>query len=472
MQFNGFVGPTYNLNSCSIECQRSVNLYAEKLDSAAPKAQYYLRGTPGYELALNLPQPRIRGMWVAKGRMFVCTYSKLYEVYFNNTYVERGEIQIGSGLVGMSDNGLQLCIACGAKGFILTLEDNTFQEITAEGWRGSRVVTFLDGRFYFVELNSDRYFWSNLYDGLDIDILSFATAESNPDQLVNMVAAYQEVYAFGTNTVEVYYDSGDANAPLQRIQGAIVEYGCAAPYSVAKAENSLMWLGKDNRGTGIVFKIQGYSVERVSTHAVEQAIQSYESIDDAIAYTYQEDGHLFYVLNFSSANTTWCYDCITGLWHERAYLDSEGQLDRHRGNIHAYVFGNHYISDYYTDEIFVQSNEFYSDNGREKKYIRITPHAINELKRVRYNSMQVDMQTGIGNIDDTNPISILKWSNDAGSTWSNEHYGSIGKVGEYKTRVKFRRLAAARDRVFWWEFVGKCKVAIDAAYIEITPLAA
>jgi hypothetical protein len=43
---------------------------------------------------------------------------------------------------------------------------------------------------------------------------------------------------------------------------------------------------------------------------------------------------------------------------------------------------------------------------------------------------------------------MLRWSNDGGSTWSNEHWKSIGKQGKYKNRVIWRRLGLARDRIY------------------------
>jgi hypothetical protein len=69
---------------------------------------------------------------------------------------------------------------------------------------------------------------------------------------------------------------------------------------------------------GIVYRANGYTAQRISTHAVEWQIQQYGNLSDAIAYTYQQDGHSFYVLIFPSANTTWVFDVATSLWHERA----------------------------------------------------------------------------------------------------------------------------------------------------------
>ena len=54
------------------------------------------------------------------------------------------------------------------------------------------------------------------------------------------------------------------------------------------------------------------------------------------------------------------------------------------------------------------------------------------------------------NVTDTTtyPQAMLRWSNDGGSTWSNEHWVTIGQAGKYKNRAIWRRLGMARDRIF------------------------
>jgi len=464
MNFEGFIGPTYQLNSVNASAQRTVNLYPEKIGTGGENIQYYFRGTPGLDTHITLQAP-IRGMYTTSSRMFVATYNTLYEIFSDGTSISRGTISLGSGSVGMSDNGFELCVVAGSTGYILNLSTNVFTEITSDGWRGSLIVSFLNGRFYFVEPESGIYYWSDLYDGLTIDPLNFATAEGSPDNLLSMFVCYQEAYAFGTNSIEVYYDSGDANAPLQRVNGAVIEYGCAAVNSIAKADNTIFFLGRDARGGGTVYAITGYQPQRISTYSIEQELQSYGSIEDAIAYTYQEDGHQFYVLNFTSANTTWVYDITEGAWHERAFLDVDGNLDRHRGNYHAYAFGYHYVGDFENGKIYTMSSTLYSDDGDDIKRLRVFPHAVNEQKRIRFNYLQIDLETGVGNPDDDEPIASLSWSNDGGHIYGNHRLAEVGAVGQYKKRVKFNRLGIGRDRVFSFDFTSKVKVTVLAAYI-------
>jgi hypothetical protein len=235
-------------------------------------------------------------------------------------------------------------------------------------------------------------------DGLSIDPLDFASAEGSPDGLVSLIIDHREAWLFGTNSVEVWYNSGEADFPLTRIQGAYNEIGCIAPYSVAKMDNSVFWLGADARGQGIVYRANGYQGVRVSTHAVEFAIQQYDDLADAVGYTYQQDGHTFYVLNFTNADTTWVFDAATGAWHERAGFRN-GDFKRHRGNNHARFNGDPHVGDYENGKVYVYNLDVYADDGAVQKWLRswrALPTGQNNLKRTAHHSLQIDMETGVG----------------------------------------------------------------------------
>jgi hypothetical protein len=204
-----------------------------------------------------------------------------------------------------------LFVACNPSAFIYNTTTGTFAQITDPDFPGAVTVGYLDGYFVFNQPDSQRFWVTSLNDGTQIDPLDFASAEGNPDDVVALNVNHREVWLFGTNTIEVWYNAGLADFPLARIAGAFMEVGCAAPYSVAKLDNSVFWLGADARGRGMVYRANGYQAQRISTHAVEWHIQQYGNLSDAIGYTYQQDGHSFYVLIFPQANTTWVYDVAT-----------------------------------------------------------------------------------------------------------------------------------------------------------------
>jgi hypothetical protein len=396
-----------------------------------------------------------------------------------------------------------LFIACNPRSFIYNQVTNAFAEITDPDFEGAVTVGYLDGYFVFNEPNSQKVWVSQLLDGTQIDPLSFASAEGSPDGLVAINVNHREAWLFGTDSVEVWYNAGTPDFPLVRIQGAFNELGCAAAFSVAKLDNSVFWLGQDARGEGVVYRSEGYNGRRISTHAVEWQIQQYANMSDVVGYTYQQDGHGFYVLNFPSANQTWVYDVATQGWHERAGLFN-GEFTRNRGNCQCNFRGTIIVGDFENGNIYSLDLTTYADNGEPQKWLRswrALPTGTNNLKRTAQHSLQLDCETGVGlngvdqsiewffytssedqlvtssgdlllfsppYVQGTNPQVMLRWSDDGGHTWSNEHWASIGKIGEHGFRALWRRLGMTqklRDRVY--EVSGTDPVKIDIVGAEL-----
>ena len=327
----------------------------------------------------------------------------------------------------------------------------------------------------FNEPNSQRIWITSLLDGTSVDPLDFASAEGSPDGVVGIIVDHREVWVLGTNSVEVWYDSGAADFPLSRIQGAFNELGCVAAYSIAKMDNGLFWLGQDARGQGIVYRANGYTGQRISTHAIEWQIQQYGTISDAIGYTYQQDGHSFYVLIFPTAGKTWVYDASTQVWHERAGF-SNGSFVRHRSNCQVFFNNEVIVGDYENANIYAFDLDVYADNGAIQKWLRswrALPPGQNTFVRTAHHDLQIDLESGVGlnSGQGSNPQVMLRWSDDGGHTWSNEHWNDIGKIGQYYRRVNFRRLGMTqklRDRVYELSGTDPVKMVITGAELKLS----
>jgi hypothetical protein len=74
--------------------------------------------------------------------------------------------------------------------------------------------------------------------------------------------------------------------------------------------------------------------------------------------------------------------------------------------------------------------------------------------------------TGIVQTVGANPQAMLRWSNDGGSTWSNEHWTTIGQTGKYNNRAIWRRLGWSRDRVFEVVVTDPIKAVIISANLK------
>lgn len=428
------LGSSYVIRSVNAADNRMVNLYPEVIPEGG-KEPAYLQRCPGLAFQTSVGTGPIRGLWEHQNFLYVVSGSEFYRLTPNYTATKIGDVT-GTGPVSMTDNGTQIFIACNPDGFIYNTDTLQFAQITDPDFPGAVTVGYLDGYFVFNEPNSQRVWVTQLLDGLSIDPLDFASAEGSPDGLVSLIIDHREAWLFGTNSVEVWYNSGDPLFPLTRIQGAYNEIGCIAPYSVAKMDNSVFWLGADPRGQGIVYRAQGYTGVRISTHAVEFAIQGYSNLADAVGYTYQQDGHTFYVLNFTDADTTWVFDAATGAWHERAGFRN-GDFKRHRGNCQARFNGKPTIGDYQNGKIYAFSLDVYADDGQIQKWLRrwrALPTGANDLKRTAHHTLQIDCETGVGlsGVDPFDPAVEITTEDEI---WINTETGNPQLVAALGTQV-------------------------------------
>ena len=469
------LGSAYVARSVNAADNRMINLFPEIIPEGG-KEPAFLNRAPGLKLKVSVGLGPIRGMWVLNDKLYVVSRDKLYKVDSSYAVTTLGTVAGTSGPVSMADNGIQLFVACNGPSYIYNSQTNVFAQITDSDFPGAVTVAYLDGYFVFNEPDSQKIWVTALLDGTSVDPLDFASAEGAPDGVVGIIADHREIWVFGTNSVEVWYNSGNADFPLSRIQGAFNELGCAAPYSIAKMDNGLFWLGKDARGQGIVYRANGYTGQRISTHAVEWQIQQYANMSDAIGYTYQQDGHSFYVLIFPQADRTWVYDVATQAWHERAGF-ANGDFTRHRSNCQAFFQGDVLVGDYQNANVYSFDLDDFSDNGSIQKWLRswrALPTGQNNLKRTAQHSLQLDLETGVGlNLGQgSDPQVMLRWSDDGGHTWSNEHWVSIGKIGEFYRRAIWRRLGMTmkiRDRVYEVSGTDPVKIAVVGAELLVSP---
>jgi len=475
-RIKGFIGGAYTLQSVNIDCQRSVNLYPQITESQnqADGEIGALISTPGLRLLGTCGSGPIRGLYVAStGGMAVVSGNEVYRVGASWAFTLVGTLLTSTGPVSMSDNGLQLMIVDGTYGYIVSLSTGVMTQITDAAFPGANTVTFQDGYFICNNPGTGQFFISGLYDGLSWNALDFATAEGSPDATVAVLSNARQLWVFGAKTIEVWWNAGGADFPFSRIDGAFIEYGCAAPATALRFSNTIMWVGGGPNGAGIVWQAQGYQPKRVSNHGVELAIQSYGDLTSTTAWAYQEDGHAYYVLNFPNANTSWVYDISTGQWHERAYLEADGTFGRHRAECYAFGFSEHCVGDYENGNVYALDASTFTDNGNPLVRMRRAPHLSADGRRIFFSKFQLMAQVGVGltgsPVVGVDPQVELRYSDDFGNTWSTAQARSMGAIGKYAARVIWRRLGQSRTRVFEVRVSDPVAVTILGAELDAAP---
>jgi hypothetical protein len=436
-----FLGPAYQTRSPILASQTAINIYPQLMEIASDNVGGFY-GTPGLD-SVYTGAGEVRGLWQAKGVLYAVIGSTVYR--FDNAYTATnlGNLPSSSGKVSIADNGLQIVFAHHLGWHYVDLGGTAIASVT--GAPANSVVVAQDN--YLAFTNEDGTFGiTGLGDATSINPLDVATPEGSPDGLISIISDHRELWLFGEETTEIWTNTGAAFFPFERAPGGFMEQGCAAKWTPAKVGgNSVMWLGRDKAGQNIVFQSNGYVPVRVSTHAIEYEISKYSTVEDAFAYAYQQEGHYFYVLTFPTGNATWVYDISTRMWHQRAYLD-DGNLIRHRSNCHALFNGKHIVGDYENGKLYEMSLDVYTDDGDPIYRERAWETPDNEHKKVRIDSVELIALTGDGEADSA-PIVTLQVSQDAGRNWGYERDTTLGLIGVYKARARWRRIGSGRDTV-------------------------
>ena len=346
-------------------------------------------------------------------------------------------------------------------------------------FQGGDVADIVDNYFVYNRPSSQQWGSSNLLSPVS-PALSYGTKDGAPDQLVSLIVDHREVYLLGETSSEVWVDVGAVPFPFQRIPGTSTQHGIAAKFSMSRVGNSFAYVSRNLRGQGQIMMMNGYQPQRISTHAVENTLVD-QPITNAIAWTYQLEGHEVYVVTFPSIGVnglTWAYDTATGMWHKWMWTNNLGQYERHRGNCASTFQGYVMVGDYSNGNIYYLDPTNYTDNGQGIRRLRRCPHLVTDLQRQFFEELQIQFQPGVGLAGITTPLNqeivgadpqaMLRWSNDGGSTWSNEHWVSIGQQGKYKNRAIWRRLGWSRDKVFEVVVTDPVKAVIVSANLKAT----
>ncbi len=441
-----FATQSYKLDALPVSAQDVVNLYAEREPPDA-KTQVALFSVPGQELFATLGAGPIRGMRVMDGVLYVLSGQLLYSVTSTGTTTVLGGNISGSGPVSMSDNGTQLVIVNGTNGYYYTVAGG-FALITDIDFAAANTVEYFDSRFVFDEKDTANFFISETLDGSSYVSSEFASAETRPDDVQAVVLNRQVLIIFGKASTEAWQDVGAALFPFQRIEGAMIERGLLAPLATAKLDNYVFFIADDR----CMYKIAGIQSERISTHAIEKAIQKYPVVSDCFAISYEFDGHKFVAFTFPTEAVTWEYDLMSGLWHRRESWDVHGNtLGRWRANCAVAAYGHQLIGDAFSGKIGKLSSTVYTEFDNVLHGSATAPPLHSDRKRVFHSRFELDIESGVGlsSGQGSDPQMMLDYSDDGGRTFSApQRWRSMGKQGAYRQRLRWLRMGNSRDRIY------------------------
>lgn len=454
--------------SVAVDTENLINCYPETSEAKKSKAIKTIYGRAGLTLFGNYGESKSRGLHSFANRLWSVFLGELLEITNDGVGVSRGTLDTTSGTVSMADNGTELMVVDGTSGYTYNFDTSTFAKITDPDFPANPIhVTYLDGFFIVTVANSNVWNVSALKDGTSWNALDFAAAESDPDDLVTAIGDHGELWLFGTKSAEVWQNTGQGDFTFERLEGAKIQWGIHAQWSLARYADTVVCLAINDHGSKQVISFINYQPKRISNDALEKVIAGYASSTDAFGYVFNDQGRYFYVLTFETGGETWAYDVREDEWHQL----KSGLSGRFVPEFQASFFDDDIVSDFNTGNLFKLAPGVFDDNG-DAIFMQIRGELISQAERlIGHASFQVVMEHGVGLTagQGSDPEAMLRWSDDAARTWSNEHWRKIGKIGEFKTRTIWRGLGRTRDRTYELSISDPIKRVVVGVHLEAAP---
>lgn len=464
-------------------------------------------GAPGFSPAMSAwPQPYtgpflpVRGCWVLPGK------TQALAIIARNCYLltrvsegsstlpavitmaQVGTLNSAEGPVHIRDNGIggAAVIVDGPNYYIYTVATQTLVAGNDPAWLGSTTVAFIDGWWIFNQPKTPKFYTNAQPYSTTFNASLFNLKDAYSDNLEAVWENKEELWLPGQETTEVWYNAGGQYFPFQRLVGTLLQVGCKAPHSIARlstaGQDGLIWFGRSDRGENVVVRTKGFTAETVSSPAVSDEIATYSKTNDAVGYTYQEDTHEFYVLNFPTADRTWVYDASMPpelAWHRRLSYDPyAGQFHRHRSNCYMNFAGNRIVGDYQNGALYQLTRSVQNDAGWPLYGRRRAPIIWDKETRGRVftSSLQVDFAPGQGTASGlgADPMASLAISRDAGANLgtpyepapTNTFPAPMGAIGQTLNRTMWRKLGWSRGSVMQLDVIAPVNRDITGATLK------
>lgn len=462
------IGNSYTAQSATIADEECINWYSQTIESEGPVVPVEAYGgrsagqvnvciaTPGLVVFAALPGVP-RGQCWTGSRLFAVAGTQLVELTANGTQINRGFIATDGNAASLAFNGFQVLIVSGGRAYCYTLDANKLIEVTAQLAGVPVKVECSDTYFIVFFQNSNKFQLSQLLDGTTWPGQLVNEVSVFAENITSIICNHRELWVFGQQRSQVYDDTGSTEA-FDPVPGALIEKGCWAAFAPSLLDNSVFWIDQDQRGGLSAWRSNGYTPTRVSTYAQESDLASYgpAQIAGIVTYSYQRIGHLFWVIYIPGAKWSWVFDVTEGKWHKRnAWISATSTAQSHWSWNHSYAFGKHLVGDWNSSNLYEMNEKYLTDNGTNIRCVMRLPIMIDEMQRLFQSNLTLDFDTGegpqppltdgLGN--PRQPQVMLRWSNDRGRNWSNEHLLNLGFAGQYRTRAIQRRIGQSRYRV-------------------------
>lgn len=423
--------------------------------------------TPGMLLETSNTGTESRGIHTKYEYFYHIVDDDLLQVDKDYNKTTLGSLSSYTGQVKIVSTNNQLFMTDRTDGYVYDILANTLTTISDPDFiADTRTIAALAERC--ITHSGPIFYWSDSSDATSWDgDAAFATAEGIQENIEAVHVFQERLYVMGSTQTEIWQTGTTDAEPFTAVSGIIIPYGCMAPDSLANSADYMFFLGKGKNGKLAIVSIdRGFNYKAVSDQGPTFAIQDYDSPDDATAYCYQLENKEFYVISFNTANKTWQYDIDLGIWTELEYNNA----DRHRSQYHAAFNNKTLVTSIDDANIYSLDKDTLTDNGTMIVRKMRSPVLNDSCNKQFIDQLICDFahNTILHTGDGSNPVVMLRMSNDGGYSFHSARHKTIGTVGDYKNKTRWTRVGFGDKIVLDITISDPAPIVLLGTYVSIS----
>lgn len=398
------------------------------------------------------------------GDLYGVSGNEFFKMNSSEIVTNVGTLNTTSGWCIIATGRTYIVVVDGTNGY--SYDGTTFAQISSANFQnGCTHICYLDGYFIVNSPNSDQFYISASEDPTTWSALDFATAEANPDDIEALDATEKDLYLFGSETVQIFYNSGNATFPFDPYPNTL-EWGIEAKYSLARNENGFYFLAITPSGALTVASLSGFTPTPIIDDDMMATINSLTTTSDAIGSVYSADGMEYYNITFPSEDLTFEINLKTGVMNR---LKTYG-IGRSRRLGYGSLGTSRYVMDYTNSKLYKLDFSVYTEDGGTIERYRRSQVIHKSALRIQYNEIWIEIDAGVGNAAVSSPNIQLRYTDDGGNNWSSWLDAAMGATGEYYQKQVWRKLGESRGRVFEFRVTDAVEATIIDSYADVEVL--
>ena len=416
-----------------------------------------------YKQVGNVSGGEGRGIYSSQrlGAMIVVIDNIVYSVNNGLNETPVGRINTFSGDVFVAENNAkQIAICDKINIWIYNYGTGTFTQASTSGTPGSGLsflpgyISFQDGYFISVDLNSNRWFLSNPNDGTtwpaggpNVGIIS--TKPDTAIAAVPMPGKAGLLLVFGQNVAEPWRDVGYTLFPYQR-SNYNFDHGAANAATIAVNDRFMAWLAINQKSGPVVMSSDGSDVKKVSTDGLDFKLSTLTNPMDSYGFFLQQDGHLLYQLTFPTDNVSYVFDFNKD--PVEFYSLTDEYMNYHIAKRVAFFNGQYYFVSINDGALYQFGTQFTTLNGAEMPRIRITNTVrMEDSSPFVANNAEFTIEQGVNSSIQAVDMSISK---NGGLSFSNDYRKILNTQGYGQNRLNYWDMGQCNELTCQFRFWG------------------